>query len=143
MKLETFNYVSSAKWSVDELPALDSDRTLVIVFGASDFIEAPDPIHEIARAYPRSHVVGCSTAGEIFGTALFDASLSVGIMRFDHTSVTTAIAPVQSPEKSYAAGESLARQLDRPSLRGILVLSDGRNTCGAGIPLSARALRGA
>ena len=123
MKLETFNHTTSAGWSVATLPPLDSERTLVIMFGAPDL--DPGPIHEIARAYPSSHIVGCSTAGEILGTALYDDSLSVGIVQFEHTRVATAIAPVGSADESYATGEALAQQLYDPQLRGILVLSDG------------------
>lgn len=123
MKLETFNYTTPTGWSVDTFPSLDSERTLVIMFGAPDL--NPDPIREIARAYPSSHMVGCSTAGEILGMEIFDDSLSVGVVRFDHTSIATQIAPVQSASESYAAGESLAQQLYKPALRGVLVLSDG------------------
>jgi hypothetical protein len=137
MRLETFNHTTSEGWSLDPLPALDSEHTLVIAFGASDLIEAPAPIHEIARAYPNSHVVGCSTAGEILGTEIFDDSLSVGVVRFEHISVATAIAPVRSANESHAAGESLARQLyrtdDPPSLRSMLVFSDGINVNGSAL----------
>ena len=34
MKLETFSYDPKRGWSVRPFPALDSERTLVIVFGA-------------------------------------------------------------------------------------------------------------
>ena len=53
---------------MDTFPALDSERTLVIVFAAPEFLAHPNPIRELVGAYPKSHVVGCSSAGEIFGT---------------------------------------------------------------------------
>ncbi len=137
MKLRTFNYTSPGGWSLDALPPLDSEHTLVIAFGASDLIETPTPIHEIARAYPNSHVIGCSTAGEILGTALFDNSLSVGVVQFEHTSVATAIAPIRAANESYAAGESLAQQLydtpHLPPLQSILIFSDGMNVNGSAL----------
>ena len=128
MKLETFNYIS-AGWSIDMLPALDSEQTLVIMFGAPDL--DPGPIHEIVRAYPNSHIIGCSTAGEILGTTLSDDSLSVGVVQFEHAAIASTIAPVQSASESYAAGESLAQQLNKPTLRGVLVLSDGTGVNGS------------
>jgi len=131
MKLETFFYSSASGWSCGAFPTLDSDRTLVIVFGAPEFADAPEPIREVVRAYPSSHIVGCSTAGEIFGTKISDHSLSVAVVRFDHGSVASAIAPVRSAEESYTAGQSLASQLEGPSLRGVLVLSDGLNVNGS------------
>ena len=51
----------------DSPPALDGDRTLVLAFGATELLDDPGPIHELHRAYPRSHMIGCSSAGEIAG----------------------------------------------------------------------------
>ncbi|HTN84991.1 MAG TPA: FIST N-terminal domain-containing protein, partial [Sorangium sp.] len=71
MILETFHYDrDSRKWSVRVMPVLDSDRTLVLVFGAPEFLDDPGAIRELRRAYPRSHMVGCSSAGEIAGTSV-------------------------------------------------------------------------
>jgi hypothetical protein len=131
VKLETFFYDAASGWSCGTFPALDSECTLVVVFGAPEFAAAPEPIQEIVRAYPGSHIVGCSTAGEIFGTNISDLSLSVAVVRFARGSVATAFAPVRSAEESYAAGESVASQLAGPSLQGVLVLSDGLKVNGS------------
>ena len=83
-------------------------------------------------AYPRSHIVGCSTAGEIFGTHLGDDSLAVAVARFEHgTSVASTTATVRSQDESFAAGEALARGLADPSLRAVLLFSDGLNVNGS------------
>src|SRR5438876_545054 len=68
MQLETCSYTKDSGWSVERLPALDSERTLVLAFGSPEFLDDPRPIHQLHRVYPNSHLVGCSTAGEIFGT---------------------------------------------------------------------------
>ncbi len=131
MRLKTFSFDTGAGWSCGSLPALDSGSTLVIVFGGSDFADHPGPIQELARAYPESHIIGCSSAGEIFGTKISDGTLSVAVARFEHGSVATALAPVGPDASSFSAGESLAHQLEGPSLRGVLVLSDGINVNGS------------
>jgi hypothetical protein len=132
MKLDTFSYSTTAGWSVAPLPDLDSEDTLVVVFGAPELDEVQEPLCQLIAAYGRSHVIGCSTAGEIFGTALTDHSLSVAVVRFEHgTRVATASASVCSQDESFAAGESIARQLQDPSLRGVLLLSDGLNVNGS------------
>lgn len=130
MKLQTFCYTLDAGWSADPLPAWDSDRTLVTVFGASEFIDTPERIQELACVYPNSHVIGCSSSGEIFGTKISDGSLSVAVLQFDQGTLATASAPVSSADESYTAGQALAHQLEGPSLRGVLVLSDGLNVNG-------------
>ena len=117
MILETFTYTAAAGWSVDRLPALDSPGTLVLAFGASEFFDDPGVLGELDHAYPQSHLIGCSTAGEIFGAFVTDLGLSVAV--------------VETAADSYAAGEAIARTLLRPDLRGVLVLSDGHYVNGS------------
>ncbi len=131
MILETFTYTADAGWSAERLPALDSPSTLVLAFGASEFFDDPGALAELSRAYPKSHLIGCSTAGEIFGAAVTDLSLSVAVVRFQHTDLATALAPVTVAADSYAAGEAIARNLFQPDLRGVLVLSDGHYVNGS------------
>lgn len=131
MKLTTVRYRPGEGWSPEAPPAWDSNQTVVIVFGGSSVLDSPDTIRELGALYPRSHLIGCSSSGEIFGTDIADDTLAVAVMRFDHGSVATASVPVSSAEESRAAGESLAKQLAGPSLRGVLVLSDGLNVNGS------------
>jgi hypothetical protein len=130
MLLETFSYTRESGWSSTPFPELDSDRTLVLVFGAAEYLDHSDPIRELATAYPNSHLLGCSTAGEIRGTGLADASLAVAVMQLQQGTLATAFAPIQSADDSYEAGVAIGRQLDRPDLRGVLLLSDGLNING-------------
>ncbi|EYF06815.1 FIST N-terminal domain-containing protein [Chondromyces apiculatus] len=132
MILETFAYDSDTrKWSVRALPVLDSERTLVLAFGAAELIDDPAPLRELRRAYPRAHLVGCSSAGEIIGTSVRDRSLSVAVARFEKTTLTSAYVEVSSMAGSHAAGQQLARKLARPDLRGVLVLSEGLGVNGS------------
>jgi hypothetical protein len=131
MKLDMFSYRTTSGWSTDPLPALDSDNTLVVVFGAPELDDVRQPLSELVAAFSNSHVVGCSTAGEIFGTALADSSLSIAVAQFERgTRVATASAAVSSQDQSFAAGESIARQLNDPALRGVLLFSDGLHVNG-------------
>lgn len=131
MKLETFTYQERTGWSVKELPNLDSPQTLILAFGSPAFSENRQTISELSSFYPQSKIIGCSTAGEIFGTTLNDNSLSVAVARFDETTLAFASAPVANTNQSFAAGEAISRQLAEPSLRGVLVLSDGLQVNGS------------
>lgn len=133
MHLSTFTYHPDRGWSEPLSSVHDSPHTLVIVFGAPGLYEAPAPIETLARAYPQSHMVGCSTAGEIFDTTIHDDSLSVAVVRFEHTRLETAFARVETAPDSHAAGTRLAERLSRPDLRGVLVLSDGHNVNGSAL----------
>ncbi len=131
MNLETFSYSPQAGWSVPQMPSLDSDQTVVMVFGASQYLDSPGAIQELVGAYPTSHVIGCSTSGEIFDTVLSDGSLAVAVAAFHGTSIQTAAAPVHSAAESYAAGTAIAQTLDKPDLQAVFVLSDGLNVNGS------------
>ena len=114
-----------------ELTALDSETSLLLLFGGSRLIDRPALIQQVLDACPRSHVMGCSTAGEIHGCEISDDSLVVAAARFDHTALRTAQATVQAPTDSYTAGRTIAEQLTHSSLRGVFVLSDGLNVNGS------------
>lgn len=123
MHLTTLSYDGRA-WSAP-LPGLDSDRTLVLVFGAPRYIDEPGPIRELLAAFPSSHVVGCSSAGEIFGTHVNDGSLAVAVARFEKGRLRTACTEVAAGTSSTQAGAALAAELAGPDLRAIFILSDG------------------
>jgi hypothetical protein len=93
-------------------------------------IDKPEALDDLRATFPRSLVVGCSTAGEIHGTQIHDGSVSVAVASFDKTRLGYAQASVESAAGSRAAGEALARSLVGPELRAVLVLSDGLNVNG-------------
>ena len=47
---------------------LGPSAQLVLVFGGTEVLGQPDLIGQVRDAYPGAHILGCSTAGEIFGT---------------------------------------------------------------------------
>lgn len=125
MQLETLSYDSSHGWNGAGSKSLDSDNTLVCVFGAPEYRDRPEILAELAASYPRSQIIGCSTSGEIFGDRMLDGTISVGVARFEHTTLRSTSAVVADIHDSFEAGATLARALDDPRLRGVFVLSDG------------------
>lgn len=126
MELVNFTYTARSGWSVNPLPALDSDKTLVLVFGATSFMDDPAALKELKAAYPSSHVIGCSSSGEIFDTKISDESLSVAVAKFDKTELRTARVRISgSDTASFDAGKQIAEKLNSPNLRGVVVISDG------------------
>ncbi len=124
--------LSSGSWYPAVLPAVDSPRTLVIAFGAPELIDQPGALAQLAKHYPRSLIVGCSSAGEIHGATIRDRSLSVSVTKFDRTDLQLASLEVRSIADSYRAGYQLAKRLSaRAGLRGVLVLSDGLHVNGS------------
>jgi hypothetical protein len=124
MKLFTLSHEKGG-WNQPWLPALDSPETLVLAFGAARLDEEGAALEELRRAYPRSTLVGCSTAGEIFGSKVRDDSLVVAVAHFEKSRIETAFREVHGDRDSHEAGRELAKQLAAPDLRGVLVFADG------------------
>jgi hypothetical protein len=129
LTLETFSHFAGSGWSV-EFPALDSPSTLVLAFGGSNLATSSEALRSLVRAFPLSHVLACSTAGEIHGSRIHDNSIVVAVARFEGTRLASVSAPID-PKSSMGAGETLGRQLAAPDLRGVLVLSDGLGVNGS------------
>lgn len=125
MTCATFTYTTQNGWSVSSFPDDDGPQTLVLLFGATAYLDQSAPIQTILNAYPNAHVLGCSTSGEIHHATLQDDSLTVAVIRFEKTLLACAGAPVRSASTSYAGGQQLAQQLAQPNLQAVFMLSDG------------------
>lgn len=125
MQLKTLSYQSGSAW-LDVLPrAMDSAQTLVLAFGAPEFCDNAQPFRELAAAFPRAVLLGCSTSGEIEGAQVRDKSVSVAVVQFAHTRLRHASTEVSDLADSADAGRRLARQLQGDGLAAVFVLSDG------------------
>ena len=129
MELATFRYTQGA-WS-EPFPALDSPDTMIVAFAAPSFHGRPELLAELARAYPTSAVIGCSTSGEIDQTHVRDESIAVAAVRFEGTRVRHAMTRLESAADSFAAGAKIADELAAPDLRVVLVLSEGLQVNGS------------
>ena len=124
MKLDTFRYTISNGWE-DPFPDSDSSQTLVIVFGAPAFLKQSGPLRELTQTYPASHIIGCSTAGEIFGKEITDESLVVAVIRFAATRLSSIVLPIDDPDASHRVGVEIAQKLSGEDLKAVLILSEG------------------
>jgi len=123
--IETFSYHTGTGFSLRPFPALDSERTVVFIFGGSQVIDDPAPLEELRKAYPNSILMGCSTSGEILGEGISDDSLAISVMKLETGRVKITYASISEAAESAAAGEKLAGELAMSDLKGVFVLSDG------------------
>ncbi|KTD04277.1 FIST signal transduction protein [Fluoribacter gormanii] len=131
MEIKAFQFVKNKGWNLKEFPNLDSENTLILIFAAPEFMDFQDPIMQLANFYSKSNIIGCSTAGEIFGNYLFDHSITVAVIKFAKTTLKIAKAEVNNSKDSENAGKLIAEQLKADDLRSIFILSDGLNLNGS------------
>lgn len=140
LTIETLSHFVRSGWSQPFPAALDSPNTFVLAFGSAE-MQGFEALDALVRAFPTSHILACSTAGEIHGTRIHDNSISVAVARFEHTRLQSASAPID-PHSSYAAGQALAHRLAGPNLRGVLVLSDGIGVNGSSLARGVNSVLG-
>src|SRR5260370_34290694 len=124
MDVQGFAWRPEGGWSQPFPTELDSDATLVVAFGAPALADAPSPLRKLRAAFPRARLVGCSTAGEILDDTLTDDGVVVTVARFARTRVETAIARVEGPSQSAAAGRHHRETLAAPALPAAFGLSE-------------------
>src|SRR6185436_1093142 len=121
MKVEQIPWSERNGWTH---PATIAGAQLVLAFGQRSIFEHPLFADSLASQWPAALRVGCSTAGQIQGTEVFDDGAVATAVRFDHTDVRVATTPVTAA-RSASAGALLARQLAGPGLAHVLILSEG------------------
>jgi hypothetical protein len=131
MEMKTLQYIQNKGWKNNVFPDMDSEKTLILVFAAPEFIGNSCSITELSQRYPHSKMIGCSSAGEIFGSSIMDNSLSVALIKFEKTPLKIVKTEIKDTEDSFAAGERIAKALDKKDLTGIFVLSPGLNVNGS------------
>ena len=104
------------------LAALEPD--LVLVFATPEFFAAGGADY-LTGIFPRSALLGCSTAGEIANSGVMENSVVVTAIRFERTRVIPATADLADMADSRNAGRRLAKALAAPDLRAVLVFGQG------------------
>jgi len=132
MKLGRYTYFSdTATWSEPFDSTLDSKQTLILVFSSLPLEQVEHELQALRMFFPASRMMGASTAGNIIHSEVHDDVIHVTVMRLDHSHLSVVTAPLESPEKSYTCGISLARKLRRDQLKSVFVLSEGLNVNGS------------
>jgi hypothetical protein len=141
MKISTLRWKPESGWvGGDDLP----DAQLLLVFGEHAHFRSPECFVTLRARFPKAHIAGCSSSGNLLGSDITDGDVLVTAVRFEHTRVKL-VSSQMSPETDVASrARELALQLKAPDLRHVLALCDGLsvnatqlaeglNACGASV----------
>lgn len=131
MKIEQKMWSREAGWSQGAPGDLKEIPQLVLVFGGNSALTNESVMKEVRNAYPEANVLGCSTAGEICGTRVFDDSLVVTAIHLEQSQVKGTHVKIRDNVGSYDAGKYLADTIDKDGLAHAFVLSDGLRVNGS------------
>lgn len=113
----------------ESLDGMIRDPHLVLVFASPSRLKASSEIQAIRRAFPDSSLVGCTTAGEIYGNGVFEDSISVTALRFEQVKVRVVSICMDTMADSGRVGVFLGERLQKEELdeglAGVLMLAPG------------------
>ena len=131
MKIEQTKWESGKPWVPEDPGQLGESAQLVLLFGSTSILKQKDVLEDIRREYPKAHLLGCSTAGEILGTQVQDETLVLTAIAFEHTEIQTAYTRVDEIGDSYQIGKHLAQSIPQEELSHVMVFSDGLHVNGS------------
>ena len=129
MQVEYYTFVK--EWDKQLDTSLDSEQTLILVFGLADSSQIKIPLKDLQKNFHNSIIIGASTAGEIVMDELHDNSLVVTIVKFDTTKIKLSTKNISAEKNSFTIGSSIANELKNEDLKSIFILSDGLNINGS------------
>jgi hypothetical protein len=113
-------------------PALpeNSQAQWVLVFGSRRAMADEAINGALGAAFPKGHVMGSTTSGEILGERIFDESLVVTAVEFGHSRIASHSVDLVDYPNLAAAAEALVAHLPVPGLKHVMVFSDGQQVNG-------------
>ena len=109
MQIEQTRWTQGGGWIPAPPGRLGAKAQLVLVFGSPACLRQTSWQDDIRRAYPAAHRLGCSTAGEIYGTEVTDETLVATAVAFEHTRLHGVRLKLGELSYSFQAGERLAK----------------------------------
>jgi len=133
MKVEQKKWTKENGWVSVSSNRLKERAQLVFLFGEYSLLKGDLHLKEVKELYPKSHIIGCSTAGEIVGNEVLDNSLVATAVFFEDTKLQFAKTRLADMSESNRAGQELANDLKGKGLHHVFVLSEGLNVNGSGL----------
>jgi hypothetical protein len=114
-------------------PDAAADVALVLYFGTRDALACGARYDELRQLFPRAHIMGCSTGGQIDNNDINDDTIVAAAVSFGATRLKLCRQDIGDPQRSRDYGEALGRALAADDLAGVFVLSDGLNVNGSAL----------
>lgn len=124
--MQTAQYIFAQKQTWEPVGETTIEHPhLLIVFGTRQKIETTHAIAQLKQKFPQAQLIGCSTAGEILQTHVYDNTITATAIHFDKAQVVSRHLVIDSTDDSYDAGQKIVTQFNHNNLRHLIVLTDG------------------
>ncbi len=125
MNVQQFIWCQTKGWGQKIAKNFKENSDLVFIFGGKEVLDKKEIFDFLKLNFPKAILVGCSTAGEIYGTRVFDDTLVVTAVILECSSVKLEKIKINEIKESYQAGQKLADSLDKNELAHVIIFSEG------------------
>jgi hypothetical protein len=116
-------------WNVDTgwdaSPDFAAQADLVLVFADAVFFQTADCYLQLREKFPKAHIAGCSSSGNVSGIEISDNNMVASVVRLERGKLVLAVADMTDSASNTMIGERLMAELNAPDLRHVFVLCDG------------------
>lgn len=109
------------------------DANLILMFGSKEFICNKKVFDTIRNNYSESYIIGCTTAGEIYGNQVNDGTLTVIAIYFEKSEIKFFASEIEDVGKDYEKGLKIAKSIPTENLAHVFLLAEGENINGSKI----------
>jgi hypothetical protein len=132
MKIARLRWNSDMGWHGDaDLP----EANLVLVFGDHDHFHSHACYAELQRRFPKAHIAGCSSSGNVAGTTITDCDVVATAIQLEHGTARLVSGKIEPGADLKSMAAQLMQRLQSTDLRHVLVLSEGLHANGSEIAL--------
>lgn len=112
MKIHQTQYADNQWHNIFSHPGFDEQKAqLVLVFGNPLLVTDTGLFAQIRKRFPHSHILSCSTSGQILREQVNDDNLAITAIQFEKTRVGCAMTNINTHANSYETGKYLMREL--------------------------------
>jgi DNA-binding CsgD family transcriptional regulator len=94
MQADQLSWSESGGWRSSER---SREADLVLFFGTRQALACGSRYRELQTMYPRAHLLGCSTGGQIRNDDVTDDEIAAAALRFEATGLRMACEPAPTP----------------------------------------------
>jgi len=131
-----------ATQGVEGLKSLPGTPDLIFIFGETEGLKNSTLPGELAKSFPDSIQLGCSTGTIIDHVKLSDEGLSIIAVGFEHTRIALHVHPLPDIAHSHETGAELGKLLAAPDLAGSFILSEGLGVNGSALVQGLQSILG-
>ena len=126
--MKLLNLIYDDEWAIKDGELKENEFSLVnivFLFGDTDCIKDEKKFFELKELFPNAKIVGCSSSGNIFNSAVTKFQMVATAVVFEKASVEISSINFNENDDIEKLSENLINNLPKENLKHIFLLSDG------------------